>query len=1432
MTTFFGFPAKAFKTCIFILVLLAIGSPVAAQPWMNGGDSLKNFYDIQRNFNEYWKDRTIEKGKGYKQFKRWEWFWEQRVAPTGEFPNPMQLLMERPVLKDEDKKADRVLGTAITNPWSSIGPSQSTGGYSGIGRINCIAVHPTNANTIWAGTASGGLWKSTNGGSTWSTVTDLLPTLGVGDVAIDPVNTNTMYLATGDGNHFTAYSVGVLKSTDGGATWNTTGLNYNTTQTVRMTRILVNPTTPNTLIVAASNGIYRSTNGGTNWTQAIAGDFKDIEFKPGDPTILYAGRSNGAIYRSTNGGANWTLITNGLPTANAGRVALAVSIQDPTVVYALFANSATAGYLGLYLSTDSGLTWTLSSNTPNILDGSAAGTDVGGQGWYDLALAVSPTDAGEVYVGGINVWRSQDFGVSWTKLTHWYNMNGFATVHADQHCLYYPAGSRLYLGNDGGVYSTVTSGTSWSWIGNGIRSTQFYRLGSSATNGNKIIGGAQDNGSKLYNGTTWTDIYGGDGMEGAIDPTNENIIYATSQSGTLGRSVNGGTNFTTISPITTGGAWITPYMLNPQNPQAIYAGYVNVWKSLNRGSNWSQISSFSGSSSLNILKVAPSDSNTIYVSTGSGNIKRTTNGGGAWTTVNLPISNTLTSVAIHPTNPQKIWATFSGYSAGNKVYVSTNGGTNWTNISGTLPNIPVNCIVYQNNSPERLYIGTDVGVYYIDQTLTDWSDYNQNMPNVIVNELEIQYSAGKIRAATYGRGMWEASIISGGSIATGTVGPNACAGETLAVPFTISDLMNADNVFTVQLSSSIGSFNNPTEIGSLTGTGSGTIFATIPSNATTGNGYKVRVVSSNPILTGSPNPGTLTISAKPIPAISGTTNVCSGTSSKYTTSPPAGITILWVASGGTITGAANLDTVNVTWGAAGQASLKLIQTITAGGCSDSVTTAIIINPLPSVSFTGTMAVCPGSTSVYSSTASGEWTATNGTIIGQSTGPSVVVVWGKTGNGSLKLIQTSTGGCKDSLSQNISFKNNVLAAIAGDTSSCKNSSAVYTAKITSGVSYVWSVTGGTLTGSTSEQGVSVRWGNTSNGSIRLIQTDLTALCSDTSVIPVTLSSSPVVAISGNFDDITTGATASYTAAANPGGTNKWLASGGTITSGATGTTAQILWNTTGTASLKLIQSNANGCTDSAAQTFQIKPAATVSITGAASLCQNAEASYSVPLENGMSVTWLATGGQVKSSSGNSTVIIWQNSGAGLLKAIRTMTTPSFKDTVIYNVTVQPLPAKPVITGNSAMLTSSAASGNQWFRNGSEITGAVNKTYAPTISGLYTVQVTSQENCISPISDAIDILITAIENESEAGSRVVVTPNPAVGYISIQCPAANYENVLLKLVDVNGREVLKTQMTAGENLLKGDIDLHSVSNGTYFLSIQTALKTYTVKVSVSR
>ncbi|HYF02360.1 MAG TPA: hypothetical protein VEC36_03210, partial [Patescibacteria group bacterium] len=448
------FLEKVFKALILIpaIVLLTnqtvIGQDLSAQAistqaWQSRNiDSSTNFYIIQRSFNEYWKDRPVKKGSGWKQYKRWEWFWEQRVSPTGKFPDPEQLFIERPVLKN--KKLDGTLGA---NTWTQTGPRQITHNGEGLGRVNSVTTHPSNPSIIWAGAATGGVWKSTDGGASWTCKTDHLPTLSIADIAIDPTNPDVMYLATG-GFTFDEYRVGVLKSTDGGETWNTTGL---TRQIGGMVRILINPATPSTLLAASTNGIYRSTNGGISWSKALTADhlskgaFRDMEFKPGDPSIVYASTDGGTVFRSTNGGASFTRITEGLPTGPVGRTELAVSPADPNIVYALFVGGLTSDFGGLYRSTNSGMSWTLmSSESPNILGVELDGGPSGGQPSICLALAASPIDANVVLVGSIHTWRSQDGGATWaiTKVAD--TVKGEFLVHVDKHCLYFaPGTSRL-----------------------------------------------------------------------------------------------------------------------------------------------------------------------------------------------------------------------------------------------------------------------------------------------------------------------------------------------------------------------------------------------------------------------------------------------------------------------------------------------------------------------------------------------------------------------------------------------------------------------------------------------------------------------------------------------------------------------------------------------------------------------------------------------------------------------------------------------------------------------------------------------------------------------------------------------------------------------------------------------------------------------------
>jgi hypothetical protein len=767
-----------YLTFLFIFFLT---NEVFSQPWM---DNLKkdnppqikdnyNFYDIQKSFYEYVSGKdTTKKGLGWKQFKRWEWFWSQRVYPSGNFPAADQTYNELKSFQrvnGVDKNKNKIQSAAN---WISLGPSTSPGGYAGLGRINAVQEDPNNSSTIYIGAASGGLWKSTNGGTTWSTTTDELGSIGVTDVIVDKNNSNIVYIATGDGDAGDAYSIGVMKSTDGGNTWNTTGLNWTQAQSRTISRLLMDPSSSNILYAGGSSGIYKTTDAGANWTQIFSSmSVKDMEFKPGNSSVIYA--SGVYIYRSTDAGANWSQLTNGLPSS-AQRVALGVSPANSNYIYALMSNSS-SGFLGLYRSTDSGNSWTTQATTPNLLGWNSNGGDSGGQGWYDLCIAVDQSNANIIYTGGVNIWKSTDGGVNWAINAHWWG-DGVPAVHADQHNLWFaPGTNRLYNGCDGGVYNTTNGGTNWNWIGSGLTITQFYRIGASQTNQNVWIAGAQDNGTKNYVSSTWQDVIGGDGMECIVDNSTTTYQYGELYYGEILRSTDGGNNFYDwVSPSSfsnEAGSWVTPYVQHPINPQTIFVGYRNIYKTTDRGASWTKISSFASTSTLNVLDVDPDNGTFIYASHGT-DLMMSTDGGSTWNTKTLPSGLYLTYLAIKNTTPLTIYGAFSGYSSGNKVFYSTDGGSTWNNLSYNLPNLPANTIMYQKNT-SRLYVGTDIGVYYLDPGQTTWKDFNTNLPNVVVSEIDYQPSFAKMKIATYGRGIWETSIFSGNAVSLSTPLNNA-----------------------------------------------------------------------------------------------------------------------------------------------------------------------------------------------------------------------------------------------------------------------------------------------------------------------------------------------------------------------------------------------------------------------------------------------------------------------------------------------------------------------------------------------------------------------------------------------------------------------------------------------------------------------------------
>lgn len=803
------------KSALLILALCFSSLQLWAQPWMEGLRYKENptFFEIQQAFNDFWAGKTVEKGKGFKAFKRWEWYWEQRVDAQGNFPPASLALTEMARYKAEHEGDTKSLSSGAGN-WTSMGPTTSTGGYVGIGRINCIVFHPTQANTIFVGTAGGGLWRSTNNGANWTNMTDFLQVLGVSGLAINPNNPNEMYLATGDGNGSDSYSVGVLKSTDGGVTWNTTGLNWTITNYRLIRKLIMHPTNSSLLIAATSAGIWRTTDAGQTWSSVLSGNYFDVEFKPGSTSTFYAsgsasvsGVSYGRVYRSTNNGQNWSQETD---ISGVNRTAIAVSPANPEFVALLCSSSANSGFAGFYSSTDGGDNFTLRSSSPNLMGWSTTGNDTGGQGWYDLCIAVDPTNANIIYTGGVNTWKSTNGGVNWTINTMWYGVSGIAEVHADKHDLVFQNATTLYQANDGGIYRTSNGGVTWTDISNGLAISQMYRLGGAQTT-TAVITGLQDNSSKLRSSSgVWTQALAtGDGMESAIDPTNASIMYTESYYGVISRSTNGGQNWTNIHNNIAddpSGAWVTPYVLDPQNPATIYAGYQELYKSTNRGNSWTNITNgATGGRTIYIVSVAPSNPQVIYIYATNSNTRRiykTVNGGASWTTATYPPgpATSITSIAIHPTDPNVVWITYSGYNAGHKVYRSADGAATWTNFSGTLPNLPANTIVYQVGSNDGLYLGTDSGVFYRDGGMADWMLFNMGLPNVEVTELEIQYAAGKIRAATYGRGLWESDLFVPGCTAPTVAQLNATnvTGISARLNCSLSGVLSYDWRYRVQ----------------------------------------------------------------------------------------------------------------------------------------------------------------------------------------------------------------------------------------------------------------------------------------------------------------------------------------------------------------------------------------------------------------------------------------------------------------------------------------------------------------------------------------------------------------------------------------------------------------------------------------------------------
>ena len=722
----------------------------------------------------------------YRKLKKWARF-EYENAP---------LVNEKGVVPDYPRHLQKALnkyqqshGASLmssTGNWSFLGPKTLSYGHGrsiGLGRIDRIVFHPNNANTYYVGAPSGGLWRTTDGGSNYTCLTNYLPNPSVSGIVVDWSNTNILYILTGDGDSGTGAlvdaggyrrnSIGVWKSTDGGSTWNETGVL--TTNAYRGFKLIQDPANAQVLLAATTQGTFRTTNGGTSWTLVSSGATWDIAFQPGNSNRVYATNRQGGVsrfYISTNNGANFTNpSTFDFPISTANRISIGVTPASTGRVYLVCGPGNPGGnsFLGFYRSTNSGASFTRRTTSPNVY-----GNEDGGgsdQSTYDNCIAVSPVDEDIIYVGGLTVFRSTNGGDSFGSMTKYFD--GVALerddhIHPDVHNLAInPLDNKLYAASDGGVFLSTDNGNEWSRKFNNLPTTTIYHLDVYEPSPHHILIGSQDNGihKRFGNSTAFEQTQEGDGFQVQYKSDEADDFYAVINT-SVKRLMSDG--LTELEKYEFAGFFPAMAIHATDNTRFYAARERFVSYEVNPGfDDW-------GTRAIPAswaLITCPSNSSRIYGAgdstfgpSASGAMWRSDNSGDTWTTLSFkpgfPAQGSyakVTSIAVNPTNSNHVWVTLGGTNVGPKVLFSSNAGDNWSNVTGSLPdNLPVNCVAV--DASNNAYIGNDFGIFYRGNGWADWKPFSNDLPMVPVSDLHISTSINQIRAATFGRGVWTSDL--------------------------------------------------------------------------------------------------------------------------------------------------------------------------------------------------------------------------------------------------------------------------------------------------------------------------------------------------------------------------------------------------------------------------------------------------------------------------------------------------------------------------------------------------------------------------------------------------------------------------------------------------------------------------------------------------
>ena len=746
------------KNLVFFLILIlnfSLNAQMHISPELNRRlEGVEAFNDYWKIVNDYYKDLDISKNKvaqrEYKKWHRWAWWAARHMDSDGKFQTDNSTMLAS-ILKEEANRATSNAMQTNGGNWYSMGPINLS---AGIARVDRVAFHPTDANQLYCGTPSGGLWKSNNGGNSWFALNGYQPQLGISGIVVDQTNPNIIYALTGEfiNQSYSRVCYGVLKSIDAGQTWslknkiaNSTAL-FNSTFGYRLVQV-----SGSRLIASTNEGTYITDDAGETWTRTNLLQLEELFKKPASNTTLY-GANNSAIYKSTDSGNNFTTIP--LTTLSAdlagftnGNIKLAVSLANPNQLTVQIGGTINGNFVDrIYNSLDSGTSFTLKTN-------SAPGVRTE----FYAAMGISSQNSNYLFSGNVSLVKSENGGT-----TFGLPPMDFPLIHSDHHeILPNPLDNKMYFCTDGGIYTAPDQTVNITMKSNGIAATQFYRISGTSLNDNIFVGGAQDNGVILRKSNGDVDrVGGGDGFASKFLNNSQDEFIGNNNFSIFKYTISTSTS-TNITP--PGMSEFNPAIeIHPTNNSIIYLGYsTQLLRSNNGGSTWSVVNNFGSSPGLiqppaGGLAVSAQQPNRIYMA----NFVTACRSDNMGNTITLISSNpgwpvnpgNITDICTRSTNADEVWVTFTS----GRVIYSQNAGATWVNFTGSLPPLPIYCIAYTSNGDA--YIGTEAGVYYMGFNMSDWVPFYNGLPMLPVTDIFINETASTIKVSTYGRGVWKSDL--------------------------------------------------------------------------------------------------------------------------------------------------------------------------------------------------------------------------------------------------------------------------------------------------------------------------------------------------------------------------------------------------------------------------------------------------------------------------------------------------------------------------------------------------------------------------------------------------------------------------------------------------------------------------------------------------